>query len=228
MIRVAIYSRVSKDDDSQTPENQLRELRAFCERRGYQVVEEYVDFESGRKGRSERQRFAALLKGASQHKFDLVLFWALDRFSREGIRKTLAYLEQLEGYGVAFKSYSEEYLDTSNELLRHIVLGTLAYFAELEAKRISERTKAGLARVRAQGKRLGRPSGFETSKHELGRMLEQGYNQRKIADELGLSYNTAKSYIRRLKVGREVKGGADDVQAAGDDRGQNTRGNDLL
>ena len=175
----------------------------------------------------ERQRFAALLKDASQRKFDLVLFWALDRFSREGIRKTLNYLEQLGAYGVAFKSYSEEYLDTSNELLRHIVIGTIAYFAELEAKRISERTKAGLARVRAQGKRLGRPSRFETSKHKLQSMLEQGRNQREIADELGLSYNTAKSYLRRLKAGREAKGDDGDVQGAGDDRGRTARRDDL-
>ena len=154
-LRVAIYSRVSKDDDSQTPENQLLELRAYCERQGYDLVEEYVDYESGRKGKAERKRFAELLKDASQRKFDLILFWALDRFSREGIRKTLNYLELLEGYGVAFKSYTEEYLDTSNELLRHIVIGTIAYFAELEAQRISDRTKAGLARVKAKGKALG-------------------------------------------------------------------------
>lgn len=228
MTRVAIYSRVSKDNDSQTPENQLRELRGYCERQGHKVVEEYVDYESGRKGKAERKRFAALLKDASQRKFDLVLFWALDRFSREGIRKTLNYLEQLGGYGVAIKSYTEEYLDTQNELLRHIVIGTIAYFAELEAKRISERTKVGLARVKAQGTRLGRPSKFEANRRAIATMLEQGYNQRKIADELGLSYNTAKSYIRCLKVGREAKGDDGDVQGAGDDRGRGTRRDDLL
>jgi len=198
-IRVAIYSRVSKDDDSQTPENQLLELRAYCERQGYNIVEEYLDFESGRKGKAERKRFAELLRDASQRKFDLVIFWALDRFSREGIRKTINYLELLEGYGVAFKSYNEEYLDTSNELLRHIVIGTIAYFAELEAKRISERTKAGLARVKAKGKRLGRPTKFIANKQKLAKLLEQGYSKQKIADQLGLSLNTTKKYIRQLE-----------------------------
>jgi DNA invertase Pin-like site-specific DNA recombinase len=140
-----------------------------------------------------------LLKDASQRKFDLLLFWSLDRFSREGIRKTLNYLELLEGYGVAFKSYTEEYLDTSNELLRHIVVGTIAYFAELEAKRISERTKAGLARVKAKGKRLGRPTKFVSNKHKLERLLEQGYSKQRIADRLGLSLNTTKKYIRQLE-----------------------------
>lgn len=207
---MAIYSRVSKNDDSQTPENQLRELRAYCLRRGYTIVGEYIDYESGRKGSVERIRFAGLLKDAARHRFELVLFWALDRFSREGIRKTLNYLELLEGYGVAIKSYTEEYLDTHNELLRHIVVGTIAYFAELEAKRISERTKAGLARVRAQGKRLGRPSKFEANRNAIVRMLERGYSKHKIARELKLSYNTAKVYIERV-----ARGEVDDVQAAG-------------
>ena len=198
-LRVAIYSRVSKDDDSQTPENQLLELRAYCERQGYDIVEEYIDFESGRKGKAERKRFSELLKDASQRKFDLVLFWALDRFSREGIRKTMNYLELLEGYGVASKSYTEEYLDTSNELLKHIVIGNIAYFAELEAKRISDRTKAGLARVKAKGKRLGRPTKFASNKHKLESLLEQGHSKQRIADTLGLSLNTAKKYIRQLE-----------------------------
>jgi DNA invertase Pin-like site-specific DNA recombinase len=79
-----------------------------------------------------------------------------------------------------------------------IVIGTIAYFAQLEAKRISERTKAGLARVRSQGQRLGRPSSFEANKKKLEKLLEQGYSKREMAEALGLSYNTTKSYIKRL------------------------------
>lgn len=71
---VAIYSRVSKDDDSQTPENQLLELRAYCKRQDYEIANEYLDYESGRKGKAERKPFADLLKDSSQRKFDLVLF----------------------------------------------------------------------------------------------------------------------------------------------------------
>ena len=78
------------------------------------------------------------------HRAVLVLFWSLDRFSREGIRKTILYLQQLDGFGVKFKSYSETPLDTDNELVSHILLGVLSYFADLEAKKISERMKAGL------------------------------------------------------------------------------------
>jgi DNA invertase Pin-like site-specific DNA recombinase len=86
---------------------------------------------------------------------------ALDRFSREGIRKTIAYLQFLDDRGVSFKSYTEPFLDTDNELITHIVLGVTSYYTQQEAIRISERTKAGLERARSNGKVLGRPDSFE-------------------------------------------------------------------
>ena len=196
--RVAIYARVSKGDGSQDEENQLLQLREYCERRGHELVGEYVDRESGRKGRSERAEFARLLKDAERRRFDLVLFWALDRFSREGIRKTIAYLQRLDSVGVRFKSHTEPYLDTDNELVSHIVLGVLSYMAEAEAARIGERTKAGLARAKAKGKTLGRPDGFERWRGELVRMKEEGYSQGRMSRETELSYNTVRSYLRRL------------------------------
>jgi DNA invertase Pin-like site-specific DNA recombinase len=67
-LRVSLYSRVSKDDDSQTPENQLLELRAYCARQGYDIANEYLDFESGRKGKAERKR---LTKSKKQVKVSL-------------------------------------------------------------------------------------------------------------------------------------------------------------
>jgi DNA invertase Pin-like site-specific DNA recombinase len=80
----------------------------------------------------------------------MVLFWSLDRFTREGIQKTIYYLQQLDTYGIRFKSYTETILDTENELVAHILIGVLSYLAKQEAVRISERTKAGLERVRAR------------------------------------------------------------------------------
>ena len=75
-----------------------------------------VDRESGRKGRRERSAFADVLAAAERREFDTLVFWGLDRFSREGIRKTVAYLQQLEALGVRFRSYTEPYLSTENEL----------------------------------------------------------------------------------------------------------------
>jgi hypothetical protein len=105
--RVAIYLRVSKDDGSQETDNQRWE--------GHELVAEYVDRESGTRGRRERKDFDRMFADAARRRFDVLLFWALDRFSREGIRKTIAYLERLDECGVSFKSHTEPFLDTDNE-----------------------------------------------------------------------------------------------------------------
>jgi DNA invertase Pin-like site-specific DNA recombinase len=104
MKRVAVYARVSTDDKGQNPENQLAQLRAWCRNARYEIVDEYVDHESRRKGADKRKRFNELFEDASRRKFDLVLFWALDRFSREGMVPTINYLQRLDGYGIAFHS----------------------------------------------------------------------------------------------------------------------------
>ncbi len=198
--RVALYSRVSTSDKGQDAENQLGPLRAFCERQGYAVAGEYVDHESGRKGRRERAAFARLFEDAAARRFDLVVFWSLDRFSREGIRKTILYLQRLDGFGVRFKSYTEAYLDTDNELVSHILLGVLSYFAELEAKKISERTKAGLDRARANGKQLGRPSKFGRHRDALARMAGEGTSKKEMARRTGLSMRTLRKYLAMISA----------------------------
>lgn len=147
-----------------------------------------------------------MFEDAARRKFDIVLFWSLDRFTREGIRKTIAYLQQLDSFGVRFKSYTEPLLDTDNELVAHIVVGVLSYFAQQEAVRISERTKAGLERVRSQGKVLGRPNGYEEWKGKLVAMELAGYSQGKMQRETGLAYNTIKSYLKRIQEPQEPNG----------------------
>ena len=92
-MRVAIYARVSTLYKGQDPENQLRELRAWCVHAGHTVIGEYVERESGSKGVDKRKQFAALLEDAAKRKFDCVLFWALDRFSREGMAQTIGHLQ---------------------------------------------------------------------------------------------------------------------------------------
>src|ERR1043166_454067 len=157
-MRVAIYARVSKDDNSQSPDNQLAQLRAWCAAAGHEIVGEFVDFESGGKSARDRAQLTALLDAAHRRQFDMVLFWALDRFSREGMVPTVGYLQQLAASRIVFHSYTEPYLCTDNEMVRDIVLAIVASFAKAERQRIVERTKAGLERVRATGTRLGRPT----------------------------------------------------------------------
>jgi DNA invertase Pin-like site-specific DNA recombinase len=163
------------------------------------VVAVYVDRESGRKGRAERKGFARMLEDAGRRRFDVLLFWSLDWFSREGIKKTLAYLQRLDLCGVRFRSYTEPYLNTDDELIAHIVLGVTALYAKAEAVRIGERTRAGLERAR--GKVLGRPDGFGRWREELRAIRDEGsVSKAEMARRTGLSINTVKRYLRRLEA----------------------------
>lgn len=206
--RAALYLRVSKRDGDQTEENQRLQLRRFLEQEGYDLarpdgtLREFVDRESGRKGRRERSAFADVFEAAERREFDTLVFWSLDRFSREGIRKTVAYLQQLEALGVRFRSYTEPYLSTENELVSHVLLGVLSYFAEYEAQKISRRTIAGLERARAEGKVLGRPSTFDQHRASLEEMLDGGVAKAEMARRTGLAYNTVKGHLRRIEAER--------------------------
>src|SRR4051794_19890812 len=193
--RVAIYARVSTDDKGQDPENQLRELRAWCDHAGHKIV---VEHESGGKSLDYRKQLAALFEDAGRRKFDLVLFWALDRFTREGMAPTVQYLERLSVYGVAFHSYTEPHLNAEDELVRNISLAMLATFAKLERKRISARTKAGLDRVRAQGKRLGRPPLSEYKRRRIAE-LAGTKSVRAIARETGVSVGTVQAHLTAMR-----------------------------
>jgi DNA invertase Pin-like site-specific DNA recombinase len=198
--RVAIYARVSTHDKGQDPENQLLQLRAWCAHAGHELVREYVEHESGTKGECDRKAFAELLAAAARREFDLVLFWSLDRFSRKGMAQTVGYLQRLQAHGVDFHSYTEEYLATDNELVRNILLAVMASLAKVEAQRISERTKAGLARARAHGTKLGRPALPLEKRAKVERLRRADPNRsiRSIAKEARVSYETARSHLRGL------------------------------
>jgi DNA invertase Pin-like site-specific DNA recombinase len=161
-VRVGLYGRVSKNDQSQDPQNQLIPLRAFAKALGAEEVVEYVDLASG--GSGDRLHFVRMLEDADKRKFDLLLVWSLDRVSREGIPNTLGYLERLRKSGVAVKSLQESWLDTRDEGVGQLLLAIFSWVAQQERRRIIERTKAGLERARREGKQLGRPKGSADKK----------------------------------------------------------------
>ena len=161
-IKAAIYLRVSKSDESQNPENQRNPLIKLAEAMSLEVVKEYKDFASG--GNSNRPQFQAMLKDAKKRKFDFILVWSLDRFSREGISNTLHYLEELKKSGVSLKSFQESWLDTSDKGLSQLLIAIMSWVAKQERERISERTKAGLVLAKRNGKKLGRPQGSADKK----------------------------------------------------------------
>jgi DNA invertase Pin-like site-specific DNA recombinase len=193
-MRMAIYARVSTDDKGQNPENQLRQLRQWCASAGHELVHEYVDRESGRKGIRHRKQFAALFEDAHKRRFDCVLFWSLDRFSREGMVPTIMHLQRLAACGVGFHSYTEAHLATDNELVRNILLALLASLAKVEAQKISERTRAGMARARAQGKHIGRPTISGALKARIAQRIAAGETPYAVAKALGIDRHTAAKY----------------------------------
>jgi len=140
---VALYARVSTKDKGQETENQLRQLRDFAMRSGWTIVVEYVDHESGK--HSDREQFEQMFRDASQRKFDVLLFWSLDRLSREGVLPTLQHLQRLTGYGIGYRSFSEQYFDSCG-IFRDAVIAIVATVAKQERICISERVRAGLTR----------------------------------------------------------------------------------
>jgi DNA invertase Pin-like site-specific DNA recombinase len=196
-MRVAIYARVSTADKGQDPQNQLRELRAWCTNSGYTISREYVEHESGRKGADGRTQLAALFDDASKRKFDCVLFWALDRFSREGMAQTIGHLQRLTSYGVTFHSYTEPHLATDNELVRNILLALLSSLAKVEAQKISDRTKAGMVRAKAKGIRVGRPRLGIELRQKIAVRAARGETSYAIAKALCIDRHTAAKYASR-------------------------------
>jgi len=197
-MRTAIYARVSTKDGRQDTENQLRQLRVFAETQGWTVVHEYVDRASGKSG--DRDQFQRMFAAASKREFDCLLFWSLDRLSRQGTVKTLNHLQRLTNYGISYRSFTEQYLDSTG-IFREAVIGILAAVAEQERIRLSERTIAGLQRAKAQGRVGGRPKA-EDKDHKLvakvERLRSQGKSIRAIAVEVKRSPNTV---LRLLKAG---------------------------
>jgi len=133
-----------------------------------------------------------LFKAASRREFALVLFWSLDRFSREGVLETLTYLQNLTQYGVGYRSFTEQYLDSCG-MFREAVISILAVIAKQERVRLSERTIAGLQRARARGRIGGRPrAACEPS--EVVRLKTDG----KTLAEIALKLNVSKSTVYRI------------------------------
>ncbi len=152
-MRICTYCRVSTED--QHPENQLLELRRWAEQQGHTVTHEYVDFASGAR---RREKLDDLFEEARHRRFDILAIWSLDRLTREGPLATLLYVHRLNSLGIRVYSHQEPYLDPKLPFYESII-SLLADIAKWERDRRSQRTKVGLQRAVAQGKKLGRPRG---------------------------------------------------------------------
>ena len=186
-MRAAVYARVSTTD--QNCDNQLLELRRYCGARGWSIAREFVDRGvSGAKDR--RPALDELVVDAKRRRFDVLVCWRLDRLGRN-LKHLITVLDDLQGLGVAFVSLGEgiDATTPSGRLQLHL----LAAIAEFERARIVERVRAGLARAKAQGKRLGRPRATTPPVR-----LPEGLTCRQAATLWGVSKSTA---ARRLSRG---------------------------
>lgn len=189
-MKAAIYARVSTAD--QTCENQLRELRSYCEARGL-VATEYVD--QGVSGAKEsRPALDALLKDAKRRKFDAVIVWRLDRLGRN-LRHLILTLDELVAVGIAFVSLGEG-IDTNTPAGR-LQLHILGAIAEFERARIAERVKVGMARAKSQGRHVGRPRP-RVSDEDLASL--DALSVREASSRLGVS----KSFVHAWRLSRRV------------------------
>lgn len=191
-MKTAIYVRCSTKYHNQDVENQLLQLNAFCQRQGYDVYKVYSDYESG--ASEKRVAFKEMFSDASKRKFDLILFWSLDRFSREGVSQTISYLQTLENYGITYKSYSEQYIDSSG-IFKDVIISMLATLAKQEKVRLSERVRAGLDKAKLKGRVGGRKKIQVTIVSKIRELKNLGYSNLKIARQLNISNNTVGVYV---------------------------------
>jgi DNA invertase Pin-like site-specific DNA recombinase len=188
--RVALYLRVSTS--GQTVANQRRELEAVAERHGWNVVAEFKDEGiSGSKGRDQRPGFNRLCQGVNRRDFDMIAAWSVDRLGRS-LQDLVSFLADLHSKRVDLYLHQQG-LDTSTPSGR-AMFQMMGVFAEFERAMIQERVRAGLARARAEGKRLGRPTALTRAKErEIRRLLGKHVGVVKIGRTVGVGTGTVQS-----------------------------------
>jgi DNA invertase Pin-like site-specific DNA recombinase len=197
MKRVAIYTRVSTG--SQTTENQLRELRAAAERLGHQIVAEFTDNGiSGAKGRDQRPGLNKLLEGVTRKDFDKVMAWSVDRLGRS-LPDLLTFMGELKAKGVDLYLHQQS-LDTSTPAGK-AMFQMLGVFSEFEREIIRERVNSGLARAKAKGTQLGRPTIDSQLERRAQRELRKGLGIMKVAKKVGLGTGTVHRIKREMAAG---------------------------
>lgn len=190
-MRVALYARVSKALE-QNPENQLLELRRWAQNARHEVVGEFIDEVSSKDTRPQKE---IVLRGLRTGEIEGVAFWSLDRWGRNA-GELIMELEEFSKSGVMLMSLKEG-IDLSSAAGR-LMANMLAIMANFERDRIRERTLLGLARAKAQGKKLGRPfkdgslnqvNYVNPDKERTLALHREGKTYREIAAILGTSKN---------------------------------------
>ncbi len=204
IIRVALYARVSTSDKGQDPALQLTPLTEYCNQRGWQIAQQYVDI--GVSGiKSKRPELDRLLDDARKRKIDVICVWKLDRFGRS-IQHLINTLEELQGLGVSFVSYMEslDFTSATGKLMFNI----LASFSQFERDIIAERVRAGMANAKRKGVKIGRRA---TSAVSLAKIIEahetEKLSVRQIVEKVRIPRATVHRTLKQFKSGQLTRDG---------------------
>jgi DNA invertase Pin-like site-specific DNA recombinase len=188
----AVYLRVSTQD--QTTANQERELREVAARMGLEITKVYRDHGvSGAKGRDKRPQFDALCKDATKRQFDIIMAWSVDRLGRS-LQDLVGFLTEVHALKIDLYLHQQG-LDTTTPAGK-AMFQMMGVFAEFERAMIQERVRAGLARAKAEGKQLGRPTIDRALEADIRKALSDGASYRKAAAQCGVAVGT----VRRVKA----------------------------
>ena len=194
--KVALYCRVSTSTKEQTTENQIRELKSYCERMDYEVVKIYEDEVSGAKSRESRPAYSELCKDAFLKKFDIIIGWDVSRFSRS-LKEFVHFLSDMDERGIGVIAVKNG-LDTSSSSGR-MMMKLIGVLEEWNREMLIERTRAGLARTVANGTKLGRKK--ITNDRMTAKILELRTAKksiRAIASEVGVSTATVQRELKKV------------------------------
>ena len=200
--KVALYCRVSTSTKDQTTENQLRELTAYCDRMGYEVVKVYEDEVSGAKTREKRPAYNEMCQDAFLKKFDTIIGWDVSRFGRS-MKEFVSFLSEMDERGIGVVAVKNG-LETESSSGR-MMMKLIGVLEEWNREMLIERTNAGLARTVANGTKLGRKSVLTPSiKRRVTELKEGGLSIRKISDEIGINRGAIQRFLSDTKTVSEI------------------------
>lgn len=194
-VKTAVYCRVSTAD--QSCDLQRRELNEYCQRRGWQIVGEYID--TGWSGtKAIRPELTRLMNDARKRRFDAVVVWKLDRWGRS-VPDSIKSIQELDSLGVRFVAVTQNIDTDEKNPMSRFLLVIMSAFAELERQLIVERTVAGVRAAKANGKILGRPRRV-FRRDEAIRLRNEGLSWRVIAKRLGVPVTTVVDACRCTEI----------------------------
>ena len=198
--KVVLYCRVSTSDKNQTTENQVRELKLYCERMDYEIVQIYEDEVSGAKTREKRPQYNQMIKDSFHRKFDLIIGYDVSRFGRS-MKEFVHFLSDMDERGIGVIAVKNG-LQTNSSSGR-MMMKLIGVLEEWNREILIERTKSGLRRTVANGTKLGRKTVLTKDiKSQIVDAHLEGLSIRKIAEKVQVNRGAVQRFLKTLNERR--------------------------